>query len=70
MDDLGNLKKETLVSIVREYRTIIDEMQDHAFYVEDEEGALRRWSPPKRAYFDRHAKDLECLRAREKERGL
>ena len=34
------------------YRTLIDDLQGRVIYMEDEEGVLRRWIPPRRPIFD------------------
>lgn len=35
------------------YRGMIDNMQGHVFFVQDEDGVLRRWYPPKRPLADK-----------------
>ena len=39
------------------YRSLIDSLQGKTFFVQDEEGVLRRWVPPKSPIFDKN-KDL------------
>ena len=34
------------------YRNIIDSMQGHTFFVQDDDGLLRRWTPPRRPQID------------------
>jgi hypothetical protein len=47
------MTKSELDAAVREYRRLIDAMQGHVFYCEDDEGVLRRWFPPRRPFADR-----------------
>lgn len=35
------------------YRMVVDQLQDKIIYMEDDEGVLRRWYPPKRSIFDK-----------------
>jgi len=39
--------KQELMGLVAQYRRMLDGMQGHTFYCEDEDGVLRRWVPPK-----------------------
>jgi hypothetical protein len=35
------------------YRTLVDDLQGRTIYMEDDEGVLRRWTPPRRPIFDK-----------------
>jgi hypothetical protein len=35
------------------YRTLIDDLQDRTIFMQDEDGLLRRWTPPRRPVFDK-----------------
>jgi hypothetical protein len=41
------MRKSELEYLVSRYRWHIEQMQGHTFYVEDPDGFLRRWYPPK-----------------------
>jgi hypothetical protein len=47
------MRKAELEGLVILYRHLIDRMQGQTFYIEDEEGALRRWHPPRRPILDK-----------------
>ena len=38
---------------LRCYRVLIDHLQGRTIYMENDEGVLQRWTPPKRPIFDR-----------------
>lgn len=43
----------TRQQIIQHYRSIIDQMQGHTFYIENEDGVLQRWYPPRRPIGDK-----------------
>jgi|GEM_PF-6055113 len=49
------MEKRQIEGLVAQYRRLIDAMQGHTFYCEDDEGNLRRWYPPARPLLDRAA---------------
>ena len=53
------MNRQRLEHLVRYYRRIIDDMQGRTFYVEDEDGVLRRWHPPQRHIMDRSEDDTD-----------
>ena len=38
--------KDILAGKVQHYERLLRQMQGHVFYIQDEEGFLRRWYPP------------------------
>ena len=44
---------DELTGLLNHYRRVIDQMQGYVFYIEDDEGLLRRWYPPKRPITDK-----------------
>ena len=34
------------------YRTLIDDLQGRTMFMQDDNGMLRRWTPPRRPIFD------------------
>ena len=41
------------------YRTLVHQLEGRVFYKEDEDGILRRWTPPSMAIMETMLKDLE-----------
>ena len=46
------MDKQDMILALQSYRYIIEQMQGHTFYCEDEDDVLRRWHPPRRPIFD------------------
>lgn len=40
------MKREQMIALIRRYENQLEQMQSKVFYCEDEDGVLRRWSPP------------------------
>tara|TARA_R110002153_G_scaffold43064_3_gene122004 strand:- start:341 stop:496 length:156 start_codon:yes stop_codon:yes gene_type:complete len=51
------MKKDEALMLVNYYRNMVDEMQGHIFYCEDEDGVLRRWYPPRRHLTDQETSE-------------
>jgi len=47
------MTKEQALGLIHQYRRLIDTMQGQTFYVQDEDGFLRRWYPPQRPLLDK-----------------
>jgi hypothetical protein len=47
------MTKQNAIAALHSYRRLIDQMQGHTFYCEDEDGVLRRWYPPRRPIIDK-----------------
>ena len=46
------MTKEQLEGLLYQYRMAIDRMQGHIYFIQDEDGVLRRWYPPRRPILD------------------
>ena len=42
------------------YRTLIDDLQGRVIFMQDKDGALRRWMPPCRPIFDKPKEPKGC----------
>ena len=47
------MTKLEMEKVLTGYRMLVDGLQGRTFYLEDDEGILRRWTPPKRPITDR-----------------
>lgn len=41
------MTKQQMEGLIFQFRRMLENMQGHTFYCEDENGVLRRWYPPK-----------------------
>lgn len=52
MGDNVEQEIENLEMVIRHYRQMIDELQGQIFFVQDEDGFLCRWHPPRRSILE------------------
>ena len=51
------MTKAEMQLVLAGYRMFVDGLQGRVIYMEDDEGILRRWTPPKRPITDRKEHD-------------